>query len=602
RNSGLRQASAQEYYGGMLILRGDGTIELSTVVIRQREQSLNQSSNTIYTTSGDINITNCSFERAQFRNDYLSSIRSASIYCEDKFGSLSVVQTNISQQYTSFINPPTDDDLRLQNNIEYGSGCIVILNAQNLKLQECSFIQNQGWRTGVVNIQQMSKNWISPEIDPDSNSPKLSIKQCKFEDNYAIKERTIQDITLKRYNGNDIILDHQYTKNSIMQSFNSSSSSSPVPKVGSQHKQFAVGVFDYILFTRRTADISYASLNGKDQLTGTSGNYSDPLRTIEYAAFYTTSSQLRQSQIYVFPGVFNEKQIFVGGHSLQIIGTKVGSIEPTSVQLQSDKPGPSIIQNSEQTDDDLIQVFNGILTLQLLVIQIDNNDDMPKLFSAIVIHGQLASATIDYCDFRTTNSKGFLDRDFLILDKGGNLTMRFSQAVKIFENYRPVLCIDVSEKSNFLLQQCNITSCEIYDPTSSVLHLNYYTGGTATIDQCQFRYNTAVTPEYIGNRPIAGSILIQLCESYLSTSYRPESQQQQLNNTRVLTIRDCRFDSNIGDCGGSITVSGTRSLLSEERIVFTRCQFENNIASSYYMNPDDPHGNDIYFYVWGMHY
>lgn len=37
RNIGLQQASSSEYYGGMLVLRGDGIIDLSNVVIRQRE-------------------------------------------------------------------------------------------------------------------------------------------------------------------------------------------------------------------------------------------------------------------------------------------------------------------------------------------------------------------------------------------------------------------------------------------------------------------------------------------------------------------------------------------------------------------------------------
>ncbi|KAA6373435.1 MAG: hypothetical protein EZS28_031038 [Streblomastix strix] len=58
QNAGLRQASSSEYYGGMLILRGNGNIELTNVVFKQREQIINQSSSTIYA-SGGIIIKNC---------------------------------------------------------------------------------------------------------------------------------------------------------------------------------------------------------------------------------------------------------------------------------------------------------------------------------------------------------------------------------------------------------------------------------------------------------------------------------------------------------------------------------------------------------------
>ncbi|KAA6356634.1 MAG: hypothetical protein EZS28_047839 [Streblomastix strix] len=101
RNIGLRQTSSPGSYDVILVLRGDGTIELAQVVIRQREQSLKQSST----------------------------------------------------------DPPTDEQIRQQDYIEYGGGCIVIQNAQILKLQKCNFTQNQGWRTEVINVQKLKNNW-----------------------------------------------------------------------------------------------------------------------------------------------------------------------------------------------------------------------------------------------------------------------------------------------------------------------------------------------------------------------------------------------------------------------------------------------------------
>ncbi|KAA6355042.1 MAG: hypothetical protein EZS28_049431, partial [Streblomastix strix] len=215
-------------------------------------------------------------------------------------------------------------------------------------------------------------------------------------------------------------------------------------------------------------------------------------------------------------------------------------------------------------------------------------------------HGSKASASIEQCAFRTVNNKLALDKDFLSLDRGGNLTIRSTSVQKIIENYRPVLYIVVSEKSNVILQQVNITSCEIFESSSGVIHLQYYTGGTVTLDQCQFRYNIAVTYMYEGYKPFAGALLIQLCESSLSSSYISGSEQQQLDSTRMLILNNCSFDNNIGDCGGAVTVSGTRTLLQEERLRFIRCFFENNRAGSTIYFGYMPFGNDIYFYINGI--
>ncbi|KAA6359961.1 MAG: hypothetical protein EZS28_044512, partial [Streblomastix strix] len=217
--------------------------------------------------------------------------------------------------------------------------------------------------------------------------------------------------------------------------------------------------------------------------------------------------------------------------------------------------------------------------------------------SMIEIHGSLTSVTIEYCAFKTVIPTNYLKQEFLSLDKGGNLTMRYVQIEEISEIYRPVIYIAVSERSNIILQNTNITSCQIYESSSGVLHIQYYTGGIISLDDCYFRYNSVVSPLYEGKKPFGGALLVELCESSFSEQLGSEGGWQQLNNSRLLNIRNCVFDSNIGDCSGAVTVTGTRSLLSEERIHFTRCEFESNIAGSIYYYEDEPRGNDIYFNI-----
>ncbi|KAA6384952.1 MAG: hypothetical protein EZS28_019520, partial [Streblomastix strix] len=368
------------------------------------------------------------------------------------------------------------------------------------------------------------------------------------------------------------------------------SSSSPVPKIGSVYNQFQKGVFDYILFTRRTASTTYVSNHGINLVTSTSGSIDDPLRTIQFSLFHTTSSQTQSAHIFLFTGIFAEQSLFVGGHCLSIIGTAEGQMEPRQQQQTGNQPGPSLIQNTKETNQDLIQLYDGIITLQLLIIRLDNSDDKYMPFGAIAIHGKQSSCTIEYCSFTVVNPRIYLDKEFISIDRGENLTMRYSSVYNIIEENCPILYIAVSEKSNLLMQQVNVTSCKINESSSGVIHLQYFTGGIATIDQCKFNYDVAVTFAFIGKKPFGGALLIQLCESPFSTSYIYGNAGQQLNNSR-------NFDSNIGDCSGAVTVSGTRSLLSEERILFVNCLFENNIAGSDFKWTNEPYGNDIYFYI-----
>ncbi|KAA6357966.1 MAG: hypothetical protein EZS28_046507, partial [Streblomastix strix] len=425
------------------------------------------------------------------------------IYCEDKFGSLSITQTNISQQLTSFINPPTVEQIRDQNNIEYGGGAIVIQNAQRLKFEECYFIQNQGWRTGVINIQQMSKNWISLDNQQEFISDTFEIRRCVFESNFANKDKSISQISYKTDIGNDIIFDYEYSKTDILSNIIQTNSSSIIPKTGSIHKQFAMSVFDQTLNAKLTFEVAYVSLEGTNQQTNTSGQQRTPYQTIEYANFHISSSQRLLQHLYVFPGNFTENCIFIGGQNVSITGTAQGLTDPKEqFSAQLDFPGPTEIHNSILTNEDLIQVYDGAVTLHTLVIRIDNSDESFSYpFSAIAIQGSKASASIEQCAFRTVNNKLALDKDFLSLDRGGNLTIRSTSVQKIIENYRPVLYIVVSETSQVTLQYVNITSCEIFESSSGVIHLQYYTGGTVTLDQCQFRYNIVVTYNYQGYKP-----------------------------------------------------------------------------------------------------
>ncbi|KAA6394241.1 MAG: hypothetical protein EZS28_010232 [Streblomastix strix] len=597
RNAGLRQASAPESYSGMLTLLGGGQIELTSVVIKQREISLKQSSNTLYASAGDIIITDCIFERATFINRLSPPTNAATIYCEDKFGSLSINNSNFTQQYTSLSDPPTSDILKLQNNAEYGGGCIVIQNAQSLKFIESNFTQNQGWRTGVINVQKMRNNWYFQANESSAITSYVQISKCNFVNNNALKDNIIQPISLKHDIGNDIILDHIYTKNETIRSITQCSSSSQEPKIGSLHAKFQLGVFDYILFTKRTVETAYVSIEGSDQITSASGLYINPFRTVEFALFHTTSSQIQASNIFLFPGNFTEQTLSVGGHSLIITGTAQGRTEPETNMTTATHPGPSEILNCQEINQELIRVFDGVLTLQLIVIRVDNSNNKPTPFCVIAIHGKQSSATIEYCSFNVIDPRGYLDGEFLSLDRGGNLIMRYTSFEAILEKNRPILFIVVSENSNVLMQQVNITSCKINESCSGVVHLQYFTGGTATLNQCQFNYDVAVTYAFTGNKPFGGGLLIELCESPLSSSYVYGSGKQYLDSSRMLLIRDCIFDTNIGDCSGAVTISGTRTLLQEERFQFIHCEFESNIAGSDFVHPEDPYGNDVYFYI-----
>ncbi|KAA6401930.1 MAG: hypothetical protein EZS28_002545 [Streblomastix strix] len=593
---GLRQASASESYGGMLTLLGGGQIELTSVAIKQRDLQLNQTSSTIYASAGSIIITESSFERVSFTNTLSPPVYAATIYCEDKFGSLSITNSNFTQKYTSLVDPPTSDSLKLQNNVEYGGGCIVIQNAQVLRLVECNFTQNNGWRTGVINIQKMRNNWLFQENEQSTITSYIQISHCNFINNNCLKDTAIQSISLKRNIGHDIILDHIYTKNETIRNITQSSSSSQVPKIGSVHKQFQLGILDYILFIRRTVETAYVSIEGINQITASSGQHINPFQTVEFAIFHITS-MTQAAHILLFPGNFTEQALFVGGHNLVITGTPLGLDEPEQNISAYNTPGLSEIQNSNALNQDLIQVFNGILTLQLLVIRLDNSNGVSTPFCAIAIHGTQASATVEYCSFNVTDPRGYLDREFLSLDRGGNLTMRQTQIHNIFEKHQPILFIAVSEKSTVIMQQINIQSCKINESSSGVVHLQYFTGGTATLSQCQFNYNVAVTFAFTGNKPFGGGLLIQLCESPLSSSYIYDTKKQLLESSRLLLIRDCIFDTNIGDCSGAVTISGTRTLLQEERFQFIHCEFESSIAGSLFEHAEDPYGNDMFFYI-----
>ncbi|KAA6392487.1 MAG: hypothetical protein EZS28_011986 [Streblomastix strix] len=584
KNVGLRQSSSSEYYGGMLVLRGDGTIDLINVNFKQREYLLKQSTNTIYATAGDIIIADSIFEKASFINYYNSTSHISCILCEDKFESFTITNSSISQQYTSFVESPTADEILYQNEDEFGCGAFVFMNVQQLKFIQCNFTQNQGWRTGSINIHQMSKKWTKSENELNSSTQSLTLNQCNFDNNSAVMDQKILNSSLKKKIGNDIILDHEYTKQEIVQSFSQTNSSSSVPKIGSVHNQYLKGTLDFALYARRTAETSYVSIQGVNLITGVSGQLLNPYQTIQYAIYHTKASQYRAAQIFIFPGVFIEVQLFIGGNTLTITGTAEGLTEPVLANQTSTRLGLSEICTHKDTQQDLIEVYDGVLTLQLITFRIDNSDSIPQTYSMIVIHGSLASVTIEYCSFKTVIPTNYLDKEFFSLDKGGNLTMRYTYIEQTSEKYRPLIYIAVSEKSNVIFQYFNITSCEVVEASSGVMHFQYFTGGTATFENCYFLYNIVLDPSIAGKKPFGGALLIELRESSFSEQLGSEGGWKY-------------FDSNIGDCSGAVTVTGTRSLLSEERIHFIRCEFENNIAGSNYIQIDVPHGNDIYFYI-----
>jgi hypothetical protein len=45
----------------MLVIRGDGIIELTNILFKQRDILFNQTSSTIYASAGDLLLTNCTF-------------------------------------------------------------------------------------------------------------------------------------------------------------------------------------------------------------------------------------------------------------------------------------------------------------------------------------------------------------------------------------------------------------------------------------------------------------------------------------------------------------------------------------------------------------
>jgi hypothetical protein len=102
--------------------------------------------------------------------------------------------------------------------------------------------------------------------------------------------------------------------------------------------------------------------------------------------------------------------------------------------------------------EDLILVYDGFLTLQVVVININNTDESHLIqYNAIEVHGSLAVVTIEYCKFKTVNPILYIDLEILELEKGGNLTMHHVSIENIRESHKPILSICVSERSSVSL-------------------------------------------------------------------------------------------------------------------------------------------------------
>ncbi|KAA6372276.1 MAG: hypothetical protein EZS28_032197 [Streblomastix strix] len=184
-------------------------------------------------------------------------MKSASLYTKDKTGIITITNSSYSIITTVGSDSPitqvmrTTNPLLYKDAVDFDGGTIFIEEAEQFTLTLSNITNNQGWRTGGINIRKLAV-------------PKIIINGCLFDRNVAKQNLVITDIFSKMQIGNDIILDHKYLRDDIATGITNTQSTSKTPLIGSYNQQYQYGVFDYLITTQAAAEYIYVSIQGDD--------------------------------------------------------------------------------------------------------------------------------------------------------------------------------------------------------------------------------------------------------------------------------------------------------------------------------------------------
>ncbi|KAA6382136.1 MAG: hypothetical protein EZS28_022337 [Streblomastix strix] len=330
----IKQASSPQQYGGLIVIRGDGLIQIDYIMFQQLDQWIDQRSSVIYSTAGDVSVSNSQFEQCVYKNDVQMKMKQASIHTIDKSGIITITNSSFSQITTVGSDSPitqvmrTTNPLLYKDAVDFDGGTIFIEEAEQFTITLSNISNNQGWRTGGINIRKLSV-------------PKVTVNGCIFERNIAKQNLVITDITHKMQLGNDIILDHKFQGNDIATGITNSTANSQYPHIGSIYQQYQYGVFDYLITTQSVAEQVYVSIQGDD--TNGDGTEELPYRTVQNTVSVTPSSSSRISQISLYDGTYDEREILIGGRYVSIFGSSIGEPEVIGNTTLTQRPENCIV-------------------------------------------------------------------------------------------------------------------------------------------------------------------------------------------------------------------------------------------------------------------
>ncbi|KAA6371387.1 MAG: hypothetical protein EZS28_033086, partial [Streblomastix strix] len=199
-------------------------------------------------------------------------------------------------------------------------------------------------------------------------------------------------------------------------------------------------------------------------------------------------------------------------------------------------------------------------------------------FTTIELFGTAAVLSVSQCVFGTKDKNVPILKQIIKAQIGAQVTFQSVAFEKIYEEDSAVLDLKV-QVHDIQIQQVNFTNIYIEQAFTGGLLVEYYDSGTVLIDDCQFKYGQTLTADFLGNKVIGASLTIIFTNEVVVD--------------QTIIIQNCLFDSNMGDCSGTLTLQGNARALNG--ISFRSCNFENNICGSVYYYPDDPRASDIFF-------
>ncbi|KAA6379794.1 MAG: hypothetical protein EZS28_024679, partial [Streblomastix strix] len=541
-------------YGGLLVIRGDGQITLNALTISQLETQQHQASNEILATGGNIQVINSSFDAVTYDNRLGSTVYAAGIRMQNSAGNLVIDSSVFASQHTSVINAQVDQNPIVPD--PYHGGVIVLISSINAKITNTIFQQNDGWRTGGIFCQEIE-------------SGILALSNCSFLKNVAVKAR-YTNVDYKVDVGSDVILDHLYKRNNIIENILISTSTSSFPKVGSVYIQFDYGVFDYLFGSAQSENKYIDKTNGLDQEDH--GSLEQPYASISFAIMFSSSAQERSQTLQITPETYAELSYFIGGRSMTFIGT---------VEGEGEKQKRTIITNSEKISPVIFLLYNGTLVIEQLIVEV-NTDPIAYNsggMTVVELNGQECDFTANNVVFRVKDKTVAMKNLIIQAVRGCTVTLTTSSFENIKEENQPLVYNPI--QYNSICDYQNITFLSYYnnEAHNSALYIEHHGSGIASLNNCNFKYNVAKSPD-LGKNLFGSALTIQL------------NYQGLLNSTAVELI-GCIFDSNVGECCGAISIIGVSDVLSN--IVLQSCTFMNNVAYSCFKFPKVHYANDIYF-------